>query len=222
MSPEELFVNECLYRRWDKVREMISDNAALIWTAKGGKDISPVYCTAFYGNLEILQAMYDAILSAFSRLSLTRSREKQILRDAFERGRDDKITPAHVAASQGHVNCLEFLVTHCPSGNAILEKKDDRGNTAAHQAASGASIEALEFVLRNSPNGVGVLKVKNVANQTPLDMLQKIRDHFTPQKIRKIGFERDSELIQEGSVFAPYSLISLVLGIIQQNIELGM
>ena len=216
----------CREQRWEEVREMITENPQLVWTARGSYGCTPAYWAAHYGDVEMLQHMLAVILRQSLQATSQGDEEehqqrRQMLRDAFERGGDNGDTPTHEAAFYGHGQCLAFLVEHAPSGAAVLEVKNKEGWIPAHYAAFNGVVDALDFIVRNAPSGVAVLDVKDNKGKTPLDRASKnVKEYFTPQKIMEIGFERELELIS--NEFEPDSLPSLMFMIIRQNIEIKL
>lgn len=201
-----------LQKRHEEARHIIALNLRPL-CAENSSSYTPGYWAACHGKVEILQLIHDVILS----FSQPPEKEQQLLRYVFEERKNNIQTPAHVAAWEGHITCLEFLITHCPSGPVILEAKDNEGSTPAHQAAIRNRVSTLEFILRNAPSGIGVLRMENNSGKTPLDLLRR-KDHFTPQKIREIGLERELRLFDERGNSG--SFVSLVFEIIKENIRL--
>lgn len=176
----------CRTQKWEMAREIIAENPRLIWTAKDPWEHSPITWVVNYGNLEMLQLIFDTIVS--SRRSSTRTKT---LKDVFEKptSSGEKETPAHIAACNGSVECLDFLVKNCPSGAAILEARAWNGRTPADSAAFFGNIGALVFILKNAPSGANVLNIKSDSGLMPMN--GAVKHYFTPEKIKEIGLERE-------------------------------
>lgn len=245
----ENFVDMCYSMRWDDVQRIIKNKPSLIWTARKYSGDSPAHFITKYGNIEMLEMMASLINQQ------PQESQRQILFDAFERSNENGVIPLHNAASNGDVQCLKFLVQHCPSGPSVLEIKDCNGwmaihyairyykidamkyilqntpgnseileeknknnQTMAHFTATYGSIDSLEFILRNSPSGIAMLSFKNDQGKTPLEVGgAKLEQYFTQQKICEIGLENEMKCLAD--FFDSDSLISIMFGVIQQNIE---
>lgn len=204
---------------WDKVREMIVKDPQLIWEAVDGCGFTIVTWVIHWNNVEMLQYMAEAIRS----FSQTPQQEEQLLKYTFEYEERCGGTPTQRAVGYGHIECLSWLMRNAPSGAAVLEEKDESGNTASHEAAHQSRMNALEFIVRNAPSGVKVLMTENDKGKTPLTKNRgAAKKYFTPQKIRELAFERESEVIRTALIFDSDSLVQLMLSVVVQNIELQL
>lgn len=209
MFDEEL-MNACRKGNWRKVRRLIADDPSLLFTAEDEAGFTPAYWAARNGSIKTLKFMRTTILP------LVGSRD-QMFRNVFERRGATAWSPVCGAALGNELECLKFLVEHAPTGPAILEDVDYGGWSSAHYAASNDCIDALEFIVENAPSGIGVLMTKNDKGETPLNKGSKSQVHFTPRRIREIGFEKELSLVDQSDC-AKGSFVDLVLGIIKDTI----
>jgi len=87
-------------------------------------------------------------------------------KDVFvARQRKNLVTPAMVAAYNGHMGILEFLHHEC--GDNVFVAVDSSGATPAHYAARGDQEAALKYILKLAP---GTKKALDNDNKTPQDL----------------------------------------------------
>lgn len=198
------------------VKRVIERNPELLCTSTSESGDSPAHGPAVYGDVKMLQYMYDAIIS----LNRPQEVQEQMLRQAFERGGCGGWLPIHAAIMSGNIECIRFLITKCPSGRALLEKEDDHGCACAHYVAKFRKVEELKFIIQNAPSGLGVLSMKNNMGEIPLDIVPyEFQELFHPEKIIRSGFEKEFNLLRSVSA-GP--LVSLIFSIIKDDIELRM
>lgn len=218
MSSQQ-FMELCYSHKLDDVKALIDENPEMLCAVVNeNKGDTPAHWFAAHGNIEMLQYMYDAIIS----LNRPQEVQEQMVQQAFGPARGGW-SPFHVAVCSS-VECIKFFVTNCGSERLFLEKTTSNGFTAAHYAGRFSNIEALELIIRNAPNGIGVLYVKCNKGETPLDKMKlnsRMRDHFTPERIKKLGYKRELGFLEKGFC-GTGAFTVLVLSIIKDNIELQM
>ncbi|CEG47572.1 Ankyrin [Plasmopara halstedii] len=106
-------------------------------------------------------------------------------------------TPLHVAAANGNVSVVSYLIRH----DAEQELVDDQGQNAFHHAAANGHTEVMlvllhassEKTMRNQVH-VAVPSKTNIHNTTRDDNVQEVEQHETSK------FE-DSEIVQDSNEF---------------------
>lgn len=187
----------CQREEWEDAKIMIAKDPRLC-TIGDYYICTPAFWTAHHGNIEILHHMADAIFLLFLNRQRTtettttsqeesdkEDRRRQMLWDAFERANTAGVTPAHLAAHQGYVDCLAFLVEHAPSGAAILTSPGVYTRTPASHAAIMGKVDALNFIVRN---------VSGVMERV-LETMDDIRNTFLEQALRRESNSRVTEYL---------------------------
>lgn len=127
---------------------------------------------------------------------------------------------------------LQWIIERAPSGAKLLEIQDELGRTPAHRAGREGDSDTLEFIVRNAPSGIALLRQKDKQGETPLTSRlpeqfynkatsTKIRDYFTPERIKEIGLERESKIVHSQKT-DKFDLSSLVIRIIGEKIEVDL
>ena len=211
-------IEYCEDQRWEDVRRCIRKQPDLLWTAKKYADetLARYFCCS--DNLEMLQftvqIIHEQPPEMWSSL-LEKALESQCPRHFY----------VYCVAMDSSLECLKFLVRHCPSGAKILEKRNlYEGCNALDYACRGThTIKTVEYILRTAPSGIGLLRVRfpNKIWQPLQYGSREIREYFTPQKIRQIGLENEIvEVYNNQQLFGQNSLVSLMMGVIIRETEL--
>lgn len=215
----EQAVKLCFKKQWDKVKELILKNPTIMWKGQAympnDTRFTIAAAAAKFSNVNMLEFMYNVVMQQEPET------QEKTLKHVFEYS---TYTPTHAAADSGCIECLDFLIRHCPSGPKILEVKDSEGGTSAWIAARRGHIECLEFILLNAPSGVRLLRVPDSYGILPLfEGSNKVREYFTPQKIQRIALERELLMLQQhqhDQQFEQDSLADIVLRVLQDETQL--
>lgn len=148
---------------------MMEENPELIWTSRDRDGYTPVYWVASRGHIKLLKRMYELTVA-----TSTEDKRNRRLKNAFEIGSRYGKTPAHIAARSGHIHCLEFLITVCPSGREILNAVETENHwTPAHYAARYNMLNALDFIAGSASDLEKALRAVDRHGQTPEDLARK-------------------------------------------------
>ncbi|KAI5318403.1 hypothetical protein L3X38_038111 [Prunus dulcis] len=116
------------------------------------KGWTPLHYAAFYGRASIVTQLLEADKCS-----------------AYMGDEADKKIALHIAASKGHVNVMEQLISHCPD---CCEVVDQRRRNALHYALEKHKPRIIEFVLKDTwLSNVVLLNAKDVDGNTPLHLL---------------------------------------------------
>lgn len=146
----------CVNQRWDAAKAMIARNPELMWKDFEGSHLITVITITEHGASDMLEFMYERILS----LELPKELETQLLCDTFEIADNGGWTAAHVAAGRMYDDCLKLLLAICPSGQNILFTKKHDGLTPLFLVALQHNKEMLEYLMSHSVQGMDLLKHK--------------------------------------------------------------
>ncbi|KAF9405437.1 hypothetical protein BGZ94_003543 [Podila epigama] len=105
---------------------------------------------ARYGELEEIQAVVA---------TSGPEKAKQLLSHQGEFGK----TPLHMAAANGHIDVIEYLISIIPSEAVNIQ--NEQGNTALHWAATNGHLKAVEALITK---GKADNKIKNAAGHTAI------------------------------------------------------
>ncbi|CAL8171528.1 unnamed protein product [Prunus armeniaca] len=106
----------------------------------------------------------------------------------------NKKTALHIAASKGHVNVMEQLISHCPD---CCEVVDQRRRNALHYALEKHKPLIIEFVLKDTwLRNVVLLNAKDVDGNTPLHLLNAPLNPWIPfidnARVDKMAFNKEN------------------------------
>lgn len=99
--------NACWRGDWEEARALIAENPWKVLTSRCWHG-SAITAMAYHGCVRMLRFAYNAIAN---------DAPDSKLKKVFEEPNSDGFQPVHAAAINGRLNCLEFLITHCPSGS---------------------------------------------------------------------------------------------------------
>lgn len=161
---DEKFFNACVAEDWDYAKSIIAEKPRLLWGAMDRHRRTVAMIAAGQGNVEMLRFIYKTIVG-FQRLG----RLQRTVLDVFRGKGCFRSNPMHFAASAGSIECIEFLMKHCPNGNNLFDTRNGAKETPAHCAAQNGQIEALKFMVKNAPRGWSILCDRDVRGVRPLD-----------------------------------------------------
>ncbi|ORX78665.1 ankyrin, partial [Anaeromyces robustus] len=107
-----------------------------------------------YGELEDMKAMMDNYLESHPEASKCALASKQ---NAYGS------TALHMAAANGHIDIIKYLIDDCNLSKKELEIKNDEGNTPLHWAALNGYLEAVKLLMTSGASG----NIKNNADKEP-------------------------------------------------------
>ncbi|KAK2998739.1 hypothetical protein RJ639_024682, partial [Escallonia herrerae] len=87
---------------------------------------------------------------------------------AYVADKDDKNTPLHMAASQGHLEVVKTIMSSCPDSGEMFNV---RGQNVLHIAVEHEKKKVIEFIVRSCPVINNLLVQKDVDGNTPLHVL---------------------------------------------------
>lgn len=209
MSLYERLTLACKKQDWDAAKALIDQYPGILLNTGEDRFGTPAIHAAFWGNVSMLEFMLNSVRAQLQEFPDAMFR-------VFEAGTSSGHTPAHEAALAGETWCLEFLIKHCPSGPAILEKRSSRGETPGGWALRNGHISTLEFILKHSPSG----KIPSVLHERYLDLIKNTRAYFTTERLNKIGWSRELRLLRVSRSLG--SFVDLVLGIVSSEIKIRM
>ncbi|TXG72184.1 hypothetical protein EZV62_000763 [Acer yangbiense] len=111
---------------------------------------TPLHCAAYYGCCRVTQLLLEFDKSA-----------------AYMGDKYRKMTPLHLAASQGHIDIMKKIVFYCPD---CYELVDDRGWNVLHFAMATLNEKKLSSFLQNRFTEK-LVHEKDIKGNTPLHVL---------------------------------------------------
>ncbi|KAK3190211.1 hypothetical protein Dsin_029772 [Dipteronia sinensis] len=108
---------------------------------------TPLHYAAYYGYLQVSRILLEFDKSA-----------------AYVTDTSRRMTPLHLAASQGHKDVMREIILHCPE---CYEPIDDRGWNVLHFAMASLNKKEL-FSLLENPSIKKLVREKDVHGNTPL------------------------------------------------------
>lgn len=209
----------CQNEQWDDVRDMIEKEPFLVWSfIDGGYTLVKFFC--WYGRVDMLQFAL--------KILRTHSEEEyyeQRLIDFFE------ITyyayeirlPVHEAVYNNHLDCVKFLVEHCPSKEKILEMHNVCHENALHFACLGDSYETMDYILLTAFQDEQVYPMSETILKSFDSCKEEKFAFLTPQKMREIALQREILTVYRNQqLFGQHSLISLVLGVVMRETSMSI
>ncbi|GJJ76917.1 uncharacterized protein EMPS_09276 [Entomortierella parvispora] len=106
--------------------------------------------SARYGELEEIQAVVEA---------QGLEKAKILLSHQGDYGK----TPLHMAAANGHLDVVEYLISVIPA--EAVNTQNEQGNTALHWASANGHLKVVEALVSK---GKADYKLKNAAGHTPI------------------------------------------------------
>lgn len=144
LSPKLDIFNACVAGEIRRVMDEVRATPALLH-AQSSDGWTPLHLAAFFGQLELANALLDAGADVNARSS-----------NAM------KNTPLHAAAAGGQLSLVERLLKRGADPNASQEG----GWTALHSAAQAGNREMVEVLLANG----AYVNSRAANNQSPLDL----------------------------------------------------
>lgn len=117
-------------------------------------DFEEFIICARYGELEDMKAMMDTYLEAHPDAS------KCVLASTPNQYGSNAL---HMAAANGHVDVMEYLINECGLTKKELEMKNEEGNTPLHWAALNGFLDAVKLLVTSGAS----CDIKNNANKEP-------------------------------------------------------
>ncbi|KAL6612454.1 ankyrin [Neocallimastix californiae] len=109
---------------------------------------------ARYGELDDMKAMLDGYLESHPDANKCELASKQ---NAYGS------TALHMAAANGHIEIMEYLINECNFSKKELEIKNEEGNTPLHWAALNGYLKAVQLLMKAGAAG----NIKNNADKEP-------------------------------------------------------
>lgn len=144
LGPKLDLFGSCVAGQLKQVTDEIDRDPSLLG-AHSNDGWTPLHLAAFFGHLELTQALLDrgADVNARSTNSM-------------------KNTPLHAAAAGGHIELMRLLLTRGADANASQEG----GWTALHSAAQSGNRDMVELLLAQGAK----INSRAANNQAPLDL----------------------------------------------------
>ncbi|XP_020424617.1 protein ACCELERATED CELL DEATH 6 [Prunus persica] len=126
------------------------------------------------------------------------NKEKDLAIVADEKGaylgdEANKKTALQIAASKGHVNVMEQLISHCPDCCKVVDR---RRRNAFHYALEKHKPRIIEFVLKGTWLSNVLLNAKDVDGNTPLHLLNAPLNPWIPfiddARVDKMAFNKEN------------------------------
>jgi len=117
-------------------------------------DFEEFVVCARYGELEDMKAMMDNYLESHPDANKCELASKK---NAYGS------TALHMAAANGHLDIMEYLINECMLTKKELEIKNEEGNTPLHWAALNGFFEGVKLLMSSGASG----NIKNNADKEP-------------------------------------------------------
>ncbi|KAJ3124526.1 hypothetical protein HK098_001074 [Nowakowskiella sp. JEL0407] len=136
---------------------------------------------ARYGELEEMKELINNYLQSIGETSPSNA----TLRDLFTRKDSDLNTALHMAAANGHVDILKYLIPYLTPGDIGIGNQE--GSTALHWAAVNGQVKAVEMLLAagadaTQKNNSGRSAVTVGEQQGQLEAVQLLLKSFEPEE----------------------------------------
>lgn len=201
-------------KTWAEAREMIRQKPELLWHEnKFGKNLAHE-CVCRSGG--------DELAFMLERIRLESRDEEELLekQKKFFEFEAHGMLPLHYVTDG--LKTFKYLVEECcPTGFALLDRRDIVGWNFAHHAAFDENFEVFEYVLFHAPKGLALLEERDDLGRVPLPFGgPSFEEHFNERKLREIGLKRELSSFEKSRVDKPGTFANLVLDIVQQQSEL--
>lgn len=122
-----------------------------------------------FGNVKLLSEAMDQCLASSST-------GKSMTINVFTKPERNGSPLVHIAAKEGHVDCLAFFVENLPSKEESLYAEDLYGRIAAGWAASCGQVDAFDFIWRHCDleNKTNLFRRQCVIPQCTVDYVLKL------------------------------------------------
>jgi hypothetical protein len=154
IESEHDLLNLIILARFWQVKPLIIESPKLLWAKLGSQQNTIAHEASFHSDIDMLDYMYQMLLKLYLVNGMSKQEFRHKLMDTFESPDVCREIPVHKIARVGSVDCIVFLIEHCPSGTGILEVRDASLCSAAHESAWSGVKDKIDFVVRNSPSGI--------------------------------------------------------------------